>query len=66
MKNFQSFWLDQIKQKSNASFVGYETEKGVTRLKLVIGGEAKYISLTGGFENVTIETYAELIKQITE
>lgn len=64
MKNFHSWWLNQIKNKVGANFVGYETENGVTRLKIVIGKEAKYISLTGDFSNVTIETYAELLKQL--
>lgn len=64
MKSFQSFWLEEVRKKSNASFAGYETEKGITRLKLIINGGAKYISLTGGYENITIETYAELLKQL--
>ena len=66
MSQFHSFWLNQIKEKSKASFVAWETEKNVTRLKLIINGEPKYLALTGGFEGVTIETYAELLKQITE
>jgi hypothetical protein len=66
MSQFHQFWVNQVKLKSNASFAAWEEYKGITRLKLIIGGEPKYLSLTGDFSNVTIETYAELIKQITE
>lgn len=66
MSQFDNFWLNEIKKATRASFVGYETEKGVTRLKVVINKEPIYINLNGGFEGVTIESYAELLKQITE
>lgn len=66
MSKFQNFWLQKIKEVSKASFVGYETEKGVTRLKLIINGEPKYISLTGGYEGITIETYTHLIKELEQ
>lgn len=66
MSQFHNFWLDQVKNKSGASFVAWELEKGITKLKLIINGETKYISLTGGFEGVTIETYAHLIKELEQ
>lgn len=66
MSKFHNFWLNQIKEKSKASFVAWEQENSNLRLKIVINGEPKYLSLTGEFSNVTIETYTSLIKQLTE
>lgn len=66
MSKFQNFWLEEIKKKTKASFVGYETYKGNTRLKIVIGGESNYLTLTDGYNGVNIETYAELLKQLDE
>lgn len=66
MSKFHNFWLNQIKEKSKASFVAWEQENSNLRLKIVINGEPKYLSLTGDFSNVTIETYAELLKEIIQ
>lgn len=66
MSQFHNFWLNQIKEKSKASFVAWEQDKDKLRLKIVIDGEPKYLSLNGGFDGVNIETYTSLIKQITE
>lgn len=66
MSKFHNFWLNEVKKASGASFAGYETEKGLTRLKLIIGGESKYVSIKGDFNGIDIETYSQLIKQITE
>jgi hypothetical protein len=66
MSKFHNFWLNQIKEKSKASFVAWEQENSNLRLKIVINGKSKYLSLTGGFDGVNIETYTSLIKQLTE
>ena len=58
------FWLTQIKRSSGASFVGWETEKGVTRLKLISEGVPQYINLTGTIDNVTEQTYLKLLQEL--
>ena len=58
------FWLSQIKKRSNCSFVGWETEKGITRLKLISNGVSQYVDLTGTIDNVTEQTYLKLLKEL--
>lgn len=61
------FWINQIKRKLNASFVGWETSnKDGLRLKISFGKESEpqYLPLTGGIESVTSETYIKLLEQL--
>lgn len=60
---YHGFWVNELKIKLGASFCAWEKCKDTTRLKVIINGETKYLTLTGDFSNVTIETYAELLKQ---
>lgn len=64
MSKFHNFWLKKIKEESKASFVGWETENNVVRLKIIINGEVKYLSISGGFSGVNIETYTQLIAEL--
>lgn len=66
MSQFHQFWTAEIKRKSKASFCAWETEKGVTRLKLIFDGKPHYLPITGDFGGVNIETYTQLLKEITE
>lgn len=66
MKNFHGWWTNHLKNKTGASFCAWETHNGKTRLKMIINGEPKYLNLTGDFSGVTIETYTQLLKEITE
>jgi hypothetical protein len=64
MSKFHQFWLEEIKEKSKASFVVWETVKDKVSLKLIIDGQTKYLPLTGSFTGVTIETYCQLLKEL--
>lgn len=64
MSKFHNFWLNEIKKASGASFVGYETEKKITKLKLIINGEPKYIGIKGEFNGINIETYSQILKEL--
>lgn len=64
MKTFHGFWVNEVKKKSGASFVAWETQGSKAKLKLIIDGEVKYLTLRGDFGGVTIESYADLLKQL--
>lgn len=64
MSKFHNYYLNLIKEKSNSSFVAWETYNGKTRLKMIIKGENKYLNLTGDFNGVNIETYSQILKEL--
>ena len=66
MKNMHNFWLKQIQKKTKASFVAWEKDKDVLRLKVVKDGKSNYFILDGSFDNVTPETYLSLMESIQE
>lgn len=62
------FWITQIKNKTGASFVGWEnsTVDGL-RLKIKFGKEEpQYVKLEGrgGIDNVNTSTYLKLLQQL--
>ena len=61
-----TFWLNQIKAKTKASFVSWETTGDTLRLKIVKDKQSNYFVLDGSFENVTLETYLSLLESIEE
>lgn|GEM_PF-5186744 len=64
MKNFHSYYLNLLKEKSKASMVAWETERGVTRLKFIFDGKPHYLPITGGFEGVNVETYCQILNEL--
>lgn len=61
-----SFWLEEIRKKLGASFVGWEnsTVDGM-RLKIRFGKEkTEYLELTGTQKNITADTYINLLKEL--
>jgi hypothetical protein len=66
MKNFHSFWLQKIKDKTKASFVGFETIGEELRIKIIKDGIPNYFILEGSFENVDVNTYDSLYNAIDD
>lgn len=64
MSKFHNYYLNLIKEKSKASMVVWETEQGITRLKLVFDGKPHYLQITGDFQGVNIETYSQILKEL--
>ena len=60
------FWITQIKNKTGASFVGWEnsTVDGL-RLKIKFSKEEpQYVDLKGSIDNVDTSTYLKLLEQL--
>jgi hypothetical protein len=61
------FWINQVKKKTKASFVAWETStKDGLRLKISFGKntEPQYLGVTGTIENVTVESYLKLLNEL--
>ena len=57
-----NYYQNQLKEKLNASYVGWETsKKDGLRLKVVVDNQDNYFKLSGEFEGVTEETYLQLL-----
>lgn len=44
--------------------VAWETEKGVTRLKLIFDGKPHYLPISGDFQGVNVETYCQILNEL--
>ena len=64
--NFHNFYLDLIKQKIGASFVGWENTKEVYKIKVIRNKETFYFDIKGSPSDVTRENYLNLIQSIRE
>lgn len=62
--NYHNFYLNEIKKRSKASFVGYEQYKDSYKLKVVVDGMPQYFALVGTPEDVTPERYNELLRAL--
>lgn len=62
--SFHSFYQDMIKQKSMASFVGWEQNKEKYALKVVRNKETFYFDIQGTPNDVTAQNYLDLLKSI--
>lgn len=60
------FWLNQIKIKTNSSFVSWESSKlNGTRLVIKFKNELPmYVDLNGSIDNVNEQTYLKLLEQL--
>lgn len=65
MKTWHQFYLNQIQKRTKASFVGWERYRDNFKLKVVVDGKPNYFGLHGSLENITHETYIDLLKSIT-
>jgi hypothetical protein len=62
--NYHSFYLNEIKRQSGASFVGYEQYKNDFKLKVIVDNVPQYFALTGTPQDVTPERYNELLRAL--
>jgi hypothetical protein len=62
--NYHNFYLNEIKKRSGASFVGYEQYKNEYKLKVIVDKIPQYFALTGTPQDVTPERYNELLRAL--
>jgi len=58
---FHKMWLNHVKQSIGASYVAYEEYGGLFNLKAVIKGEEFKFKLNGTPQDVSAESYKEII-----
>jgi hypothetical protein len=62
--NYHSIFLNLLRKKVKASFVGYVETKGKYQLKVIVNKVPTYFDLVGTPNDVTPQRYLELIENI--
>ena len=60
---FHKKWLDHVRKSIGASYLAYEEYGGLYDLKAVINGKTIKVKLEGTPQDVTSESYKNLINQ---
>ena len=61
--NLHNYYLNKIKNLVGASYVGYEQQGNLHKIKITIPGKKPdYFDVVGHPQNATIETYEQVLK----